>query len=517
MGRERYDRGVREIPRRVWVETVFWVAFALALRLVMIDGKLIDWDEGIAFDRARGGFNPYPYRPFYYVLLGGWMRIFGESLWAFRLPSALCSAASLGILFPLLSPPLTARGRRIFCALYALSPFDIYFAQYARPYTLAALFGVVAFALVARRRWAAAILPAILAVATHSSSIIPVTLLGLSALWLSRDRWSFARGAILIPLLLAVVAFGVYTGLGTVLRYSSDVPAWGSPAAFLRALPGRQGLGKTKEVLFLTLWGFRPLLEWLTSLQYLTILLALAAGGGLFVLARQEKRVFELTALLAADGVLAILGGLYLQNAYGFFDFNPRYTYPLFLILYFLFAWGCDGLARWRPRISLVPTALAVGATFTVAGWGLPTEGRRDVLALSAWPDIARAAEERMREDDLLVCGPGEWYCLHYYLHRDGANVPHVPYPGSFAEYRRPPTGRAEFDTWLARTPHREGIWFLGGMIDTYDSGIFRGFLRDEYDLLETVPIHAPEYGAPSVLEHYRIRRRAEPSSSGGN
>ncbi|MEV4492451.1 glycosyltransferase family 39 protein [Micromonospora coxensis] len=86
----------------------------------------------------------------YYLLLHGWVRLFGDSPAALRLPSALAMAAAAGLTAVL--------GRRLFGAgagllaglLLAVLPGTSRYAQEARPYALATLFAVLATVLLVR-------------------------------------------------------------------------------------------------------------------------------------------------------------------------------------------------------------------------------------------------------------------------------------------------------------------------------------------------------------------------------
>ena len=123
---------------------------ALALRLYQLDGQSLWYDEGTSVALAQqsattiissAAADIHP--PLYYLLLSGWVQMFGSSELAVRLLSALAGVALVYVTY------LT--GRRLFgwhaglaaALLAALSPFQVYYSQEARMYMLATLLSAV--------------------------------------------------------------------------------------------------------------------------------------------------------------------------------------------------------------------------------------------------------------------------------------------------------------------------------------------------------------------------------------
>ncbi|MCM0678632.1 glycosyltransferase family 39 protein, partial [Micromonospora phytophila] len=86
----------------------------------------------------------------YYLLLHGWVTIFGDSATALRLPSALAMATAAGLTAVLGRRLLGARAGLLAGLLLAVLPGTSRYAQEARPYALASSLAVLAALLLVR-------------------------------------------------------------------------------------------------------------------------------------------------------------------------------------------------------------------------------------------------------------------------------------------------------------------------------------------------------------------------------
>jgi hypothetical protein len=201
-----------------------WQLFALllilllatGLRLYRIDAQSLWYDEGASLRYAERtpaeiwrntAADIHP--PAYYVVLSGWVRIFGFSEFALRGLSAL-----FGVL---LIAQIYALGRKLFnptvgllaAALIAVDPFHVYYAQEARMYTLLVALGAASLWLFLRwldaqedepsKRWLLlAMLAWVNAVAMYTHYIFPFFIAAESLfvlawwLWESGPRRRFA-------------------------------------------------------------------------------------------------------------------------------------------------------------------------------------------------------------------------------------------------------------------------------------------------------------------------------------
>lgn len=122
------------------------LAVGLILRLVSLDQSL--WlDEAINVLAAKSNsfwqiLTEYPkfdfHPPGYFLILWGWIRIFGYSEVAVRMPSVIFGVATVWIVF-LIGKKLISENLGVLAALIlATSPLHIYYSQEARMYSFAA-------------------------------------------------------------------------------------------------------------------------------------------------------------------------------------------------------------------------------------------------------------------------------------------------------------------------------------------------------------------------------------------
>ena len=140
---------------RPWVVVVSVVAL-VTTSLLLGAGDLGSWlwmDEGISVGIASRPLDEIPQilrqdgsPPLYYVVLHGWMTVFGRSETATHALSLVLSVAAIPVA---LWAGWSLFGRRtgwVFAVLVATSPFVTYFATETRMYTLVALLALVATA-----------------------------------------------------------------------------------------------------------------------------------------------------------------------------------------------------------------------------------------------------------------------------------------------------------------------------------------------------------------------------------
>lgn len=126
------------------VESV-WVDEAITLRFVRNYGPL----ELLWIIPSR-----QPHLPPYYVFLDLWVGVFGTGETAVRFPSALFSILSLPLLYLLGRELFDRKTGLVATLLFAVSPFQLYYAQETRMYslwTLLTLLSVLAFVWLRRR------------------------------------------------------------------------------------------------------------------------------------------------------------------------------------------------------------------------------------------------------------------------------------------------------------------------------------------------------------------------------
>ncbi len=122
------------------------LAVSLILRLINLNQSL--WlDEAVQaitaresfsyiFQEIRGDFHP----PLYFFLMNFWVRIFGDSEIALRLPSVLFGVGTVYILYKIATKIQGKFTAVLSTVLLATAPFHIYYSQEARMYCMVTFF-----------------------------------------------------------------------------------------------------------------------------------------------------------------------------------------------------------------------------------------------------------------------------------------------------------------------------------------------------------------------------------------
>lgn len=149
---------LRKTSNRRWTSTVIVATIFFiggAFRLFRLGHESIWLDEAFSIDFVTREYTTLgllfelplqdPHPPLYYLLLDGWVFVFGTSAMAVRLLSAMFGIASVVLIYLL--------GKRVFdeiagitaALLLAFSRFHIYYAQEARMYTLLAVLTLMSY------------------------------------------------------------------------------------------------------------------------------------------------------------------------------------------------------------------------------------------------------------------------------------------------------------------------------------------------------------------------------------
>ncbi len=119
------------------------VLLGIVLRLLFLNAEGLWLDEGGSVMKANAdlkqfmnGREPYVSPPFYYLLLGSWMKVFGDSEITVRFPSVLFGTLSILMLYRIGKIIFDNAAGLIAAFIIAISTFQIYFSQEARMYSL---------------------------------------------------------------------------------------------------------------------------------------------------------------------------------------------------------------------------------------------------------------------------------------------------------------------------------------------------------------------------------------------
>jgi mannosyltransferase len=384
---------------------------AFAVRAWHLAGQCLWSDEDITLDRARqtlgsliGGL-PIEHAPLYFVTMRLWTRLAGDGDLALRLPSLLAGVATVALVGYVAARLVDWRCGIVAALVVAVNPFQVWYAQEARMYTLvgALALGSVAAVLRAeatgrRRWWVVAGLLAALTVLTHYYGALVVFVL---VAWAVVDLVRRGRGALTgwgIAGLTAAVLFLPW--LPHALRVL-DFPGWRAPEPLARV-----------PWINLSAWSAGPTATPLEA-RWITVLYVALALVGVVVLARRAAGgrpsprtpviihpspfLLPLRVLLYALVPVVIGALLMLRKA----DFHPRYFFAVLPAFVILVAAGATALPQRARR--LATAALVIAAVPPLANLYVdPAFQKQDYRAVIATIEGTTAATDSV----LLLDGP---------------------------------------------------------------------------------------------------------------
>ncbi len=381
---------VAPAPRRYrWADVaVLAVAIGLGAFLRVRTRQDLWVDEAISVDIARlpvtdllEALRHDGHPPVYYLLLHGWMEVFGESAAAVRILSAVISLATLPVAWV---AGQRLGGRRCAIAavvLMAVTPSAVRFGSETRMYALVVLLALLAW-LAARRAFERPSLPRLLLVTgafgllllTHywSFYFVAATLLlvGWVAVWGPPHRRRASR-----RLFAAVAAAGLLflPWLPVFLdQLDTTGTPWGLPARPAQVVASLLvGGGQSGEAL---LFGVA-----LAVLVVLGLMARPLDGSSLELNLRTRAATRVEVAMIVLVLALGTAGG-YLGGV----AFVARYTAVVLPLLLLVAAFGVTQLPSWRWRDAVLAVLVVVGLVASL----------EEVLEIRTQaPDVARAIE----------------------------------------------------------------------------------------------------------------------------
>lgn len=409
----------RHLSRQPTAILLILILLAFTLRVYQLDGQSLWSDEYITLLRSTQPVGemlaemPAEHTPLYFLLQHAWLRAAGESDIALRFPSVIGGVLAIPLIY-LLAQPLFGRSVGMLAALIiAINPFQIWYAQDARMYTLVTAFvlGSLACLVRALRRdrrawWLGYGLFTLLAAYTHYYAALGLLAGGsFAALWLAfgpsfgvvdavgrRSRlthWMIAVAAVAatylpwLPRALGVLSF----------------PGW-RPAADLASIPGR----------YLTYYSVGTSMPLDSGTRWTWGFLVLAGLGAFELLRRRNEGAAFLAVYLLAPLVVVVVQALRTP------DFHERYFLTITPAYYLLVAVGIVGLPHILPARLGVALATAgvlfIGATAVFAlrsHYYDPAFAKADYKAYTAHVQaIGRPS------DALVLYGPGHGLTERY-------------------------------------------------------------------------------------------------------
>lgn len=454
-------------PSTLWrtapaIGVVLITAIGLALRAYGLDTQSLWYDELFSLDKAHpqltwaqvwASMHTDSHPPLYYLLLHGWLQVFGFSA---------ASARALSVVAGVLAIPATYILGRIvhghlagvaLAAMAATNYFLVYYAQEARFYALLHLFAtctLAAFVVWVRkpnaRHTAVFATCAVLTAYTHYFGLFFLASLGLlflvlqlSARFRSTQLWRQALG---IVSMFVLVYLPVVPDLLRNSRYQSGwipVPTTDTFFEYLRAFVGYSiqlkqvvyffGLCLMAYLLMRSLhatkyknWQSSKWFKWIVGLTMLILFfllewminifeptwpqapfrffvygwLILAVLAGRLWLEHPDTHAVPFTVLAACSVLLVCFGVPFVRSIYQTPMLQARYEIVLLPVIFLLVG---QGMALWQSRWLMV-----VGAIFFLAlgVQHLVLDRQYYTLPLKEdWQPIARAVAQEIKTDTI--------------------------------------------------------------------------------------------------------------------
>ncbi|MCA1711358.1 MAG: glycosyltransferase family 39 protein [Actinobacteria bacterium] len=376
------------------------VGLALAVGIaVRLHSQSAVWlDEALSINIARLPLSELPAAlrqdgapPLYYLLLHGWMAVFGTGTTAVRLLSTLFGLAAVGLAWLVGTRLRDSTTGWVAALLFAATPFLVRYSTETRMYalvTVLVLLGVLAVERALReptlrRLWPVSVLTALLLL-THYWSLYLLAVLGLLLLGLSRQSSTARRvlvaqvagGVLFLPWLPSFLFQLRHTGTPWVLPPK--------PFALVDALQMWTG-GRTLA------GGLLALL-----LAGLVVLALLGRRSGAGVLLTRPVDRLAGALVVVAVGTLVLGLGLAQLTAAGY---APRYS-SVAVVPFLLAAAIGSAVLPSRARVMLVGAAVLCGL---VGSAQIPLSHKRTQAA-----QIARPLRAALQPGDLVVYCPDQ-------------------------------------------------------------------------------------------------------------
>jgi hypothetical protein len=532
----------RQRSRRAWACAVTllaiagWLAIGWPHHSLWYDETLTTWVASGPWDRLIHWCTQVDIQvPLHYVVLHGWMALFGSSEFALHLLPALCALLAIAGLIALARRLAGPTAAVIAGLLLGLSPGFLWIAYEVRAYALAlALFAWASVLLhellksaTSPRRWLIAAYSALVLAMlyTHYTGIGALAAHAAIVGWtaLSRRSWTVVRRMALAALI---------TGVG----FAPWLPVLFSRGSADRSFYAGAILpDQTLGVILSFKWLARDDFKWLTPDQAISPLAPLVAGGlivlvggvaiWLVIRRRWLPVIYGLCMALLPGAMIAIV--VYFKP-----KLAGRYAWPSWIGLDLLLALGSVALGRWMSHINLalnpspqaerdsdpVPDSPCLPVERGVGGevnWRAARITFIVALALVAVPwltgqtghppdsdfrGVFAAIREQWRPGDLVILRDGTLFpAAEYYR-----SPPYLPLPEAYLTDTTHVLHAAEAVPILAAQPDSiRGVWVVSWQGDVMDpENVTSG-------LLEAIGVRQPVAGTfgDVGLDYYALTR----------
>ncbi len=467
----------------LWAQALCLVALVLlagGLRLYDLDAAAIWGDEGSSLLLAgfapadiwaHAGHDVHP--PLYFLMLHGWIALFGDSLMAVRLFSALPGTATVLVGLWLMRVIATPRAAWLGALLLALLPTAVRYSQEVRMYAwlglwlLGATLALVYWVRRPERSRYLAVYALLMSGAFYTHYF---TLFGVLVHWsylallrrqpapartlLTRPAWWLANGAIVLLYLPWVPSLIDLLRHVEALKVGGDI-GW-EPAVDLSSLPSMLWQLLAQDDVQGWTW------PWLLALPLVVLALSVAAWRG-------DRGPYRFTRLLVLYWALPLL----LIHAISLISplFIERYLTAFALGLPLMLALVIERLARRSRGLALALLALIVG----VEGLGLLNNYTVDPN--DQFDTMVDYVNREFVAGDRIVTGDMLWYLSYVYYNRTPARPLLYTPPLADGRSTRPNDygfgsliedgGRGVYLDSLATLPQGTGrVWLVMSRVD---------------------------------------------------
>jgi mannosyltransferase len=347
--------------------------------------------------------------PFYPALIKAWSSAAGSSPWALRLPSVICSWATVALVAALAWMALGQAQARWAAWFAALSPYLLQHAQEARMYALLGMLSALSMLLLAAfilgrsRRlgvWFVVVNSAL--IVTHYYAVFLIGGQGLALLFLRPKQWrrwlpAMAATCLMIVLAAAAAKYLAYPQAGGHYQIG-----WITLPGMIWSLISGYTLMPSSEELHTT--GARAAIKYL-PLAFVS-LIALSVIGLAALRSTARDVLWALLTILAS-----VLLGPFVVAAFFDVAINPRYAMAAMPALILLLACGCTQLPRsglYRVAPVALLACMLIGSMLHLVD---PGHGREDVYGATRWLDTHVPANEPIlvTSDEMAILARFHW------------------------------------------------------------------------------------------------------------
>ena len=385
------------VSRPLWYDEAFSVLFAEKGLKAMLVGTLGPSESGLSGVASGSVAEEHPL--LYYVLLSGWMKIFGEAPVSIRALSVLFGLSTVALVCVLGIQMFEVRSAAVMAILVAISPFQVHYSQEVRMYA-----AMTAFILLAALSlwmgmksgkwgwWAVFAIAAALAQYTHSIAVIYLLLLALTPVLVR--RWKDVVSVVLAGLGAVILYLPWLARLPSQFgkiqnNYWMEAP---SPGRLVTALlsyvtnlpvPG----GWLPAALFVT-FGLLALAVWQTLRLWRKVKRAGASDDDQISLRRGSWLAYLAFTPLLALYLLSLVQPVFVERA---------------LLPAGVFFWMWIGWALMHTHLPRPALVMAAGIILAAVFIGLYQHMNYDAFPYAPYRSLAESLAEQLEDGDVIV------------------------------------------------------------------------------------------------------------------